>query len=167
MKKRLCLLLTLTLLIPVAAILADANEPSAGSANEPEAGVEANDQPALDPSAIKELLLSAGANVQVQTLRGELPFRIPRQGAQPCLAGDADLCGFGERPVQARPCLAAGDCPAFQTWEQVMGEAGVRPAPESAMRAVVLTAPSVGTPSFELPSSEVRSPEPDPRNGDR
>ncbi len=164
MRKRLCLMLTLTLLIPVAAMVADANEPSAGAANETAAGVEASEQPTLDPGVIEELLLSAGGNVQVLTLRGQLPSRTPREVAQPCLAGDADLCGFGERLVQARPCLASGDCPAYQTWEQVMGEAGVRPAPESAVRAVALTVPSLGTQSFEPPPLDVQSPEPDERD---
>ena len=62
----------------------------------------------------------------------------PRLRSQPCLAAGGegpDLCGFGVAISEAKPCLAAGDCPAYETWERVMGTPGVEPAPESKVRA--------------------------------
>ena len=56
-----------------------------------------------------------------------------------CLAADPELCEFGAFVTRSRPCLAAGDCPAYEAWERVMGSPGPRPAPESTIRAAGLT----------------------------
>ena len=64
---------------------------------------------------------------------------VSRSNHQPCLAAegeDSKLCQFGAAIGRAKPCLAAGDCPAYESWEQVMGVPGIEPAPQARPRAI-------------------------------
>ena len=65
---------------------------------------------------------------------------VPERPTGMCLAAEGagpgdSICDFGARVSQAKPCLAAGDCPAYEAWEEVMGTPGVHPAPRSMARA--------------------------------
>lgn len=89
----------------------------------------------LSPEALESLpegfeALAAGA-ANLKT--GTFEVSIDRHDGM-CLAG-SDLCDFGARIVREAPCLAAGDCPAYESWQRVMGQPGIRRAPESAIRA--------------------------------
>ncbi len=69
-----------------------------------------------------------------------------------CLAAggaesDDSICDAGARITRAKPCLAAGDCPAYEAWEEVMGTPGVRPAPRSMTRAAYRTPEPVEPPA--------------------
>ena len=57
--------------------------------------------------------------------------------AAPSGTAPSDLCDFGVFVTRSKPCLAAGDCPAYEAWDKVMGAPGIRAAPESAVRAAV------------------------------
>ncbi|MEM7586371.1 MAG: hypothetical protein AAF560_23465 [Acidobacteriota bacterium] len=57
-----------------------------------------------------------------------------------CLADDdSDVCAYGAALSRQRPCLAgADDCPAYESWEHVMGAPGVMPAPEDLTSAATV-----------------------------
>ncbi len=85
------------------------------------------------------------------TFRTSPPARKVRQI---CLAagenatdGEAtDICQFGAAVSQAPPCLASGDCPAYESWERVMGSPGIQQAPETKVRAAVVARELVEVP---------------------
>ncbi len=68
-----------------------------------------------------------------------------------CLAagepGDS-LCAAAAAITRMEPCLAAGDCPAVEAWEQAMGQMGIVQAPQTMTRA------------SERPATRVDRPEP-------
>ncbi len=70
----------------------------------------------------------------------ESHIKRPARAYQICLANNdqaTDVCQFGAAVSRAQPCLAGGDCPAYESWEEVMGAPGIRPAPENRIRAAV------------------------------
>lgn len=157
---RFCFVLALALLVPMTVALAGANDPASSNERENAAGDAASEPEIAElAEALKELHADRG-DASWQTIQRGLLIPTPRDHRGICLAADPNLCDYGARLMQERPCLAAGDCPAYESWQQVMGESGVRPAPESAIRAAGLV------PATRLEASPVLPEEwPEPTAG--
>lgn len=88
-----------------------------------------------DSSELPEELQDLSQEQKIEALLKQLEWQRPWVDQwTTCLAGDSK-CEAAAAVTGMKPCLAAGDCPAAEAWEEAMGEIGVRPAPQTMTRA--------------------------------
>ncbi|MCP3956289.1 MAG: hypothetical protein GY719_00400 [bacterium] len=152
---RVVIAATLTALILILPLQVSGASPPPPERPAPSESPAPSERPAPDPGVTFRIAAPDAAEGPIWSAPKGFPYPSAREPAnrilqgrvQPapdvrtgvCLAADPELCGFGAFVARSKPCLAAGDCPAFEAWERVMGSPGPRPAPESTVRAAGLT----------------------------